>query len=564
MSSRPNINQMPEGFTLLEGELARREAGRLLTRQEAMPLTWAFVGLLASDGIALEARYGARVRALDEPAERQMLTEAFLTGNSSLTSSEVMAYFAPALEAAARNILASRPAADWIAPRADQSDLLEAMRKAGEAAAFTCGLEWLAPFQIDLSSRAIRGERAAASGRLVAERANAERVAHLERSIALMEQFNRLRQTAPDLSAGQLLERIALADRADVLQSSLLASADAQSVRTLYMLAGAQLLSRDAQSPQVQPFPLPSTCGLPRSLRAVKYEGRPRLLIGAQHGVLLADPDRPGDAIPYHHDTADSMLGFNSALILGRWLYATHSTAGLVRWLVNDPAIPAEVMTVPGDAIVEGGAQRVSYETTGGLVMTAGSAARGGPMMPGPRLLTKLDDARALFSIGPCAYVLEAGQISALSPQASSHPIIALALPSDDGDGHSTDDVAIVHSDGMIQRMGIESLKPISAEPRAGRLSAGGVLPWLGVSRLLLATADGPILCIGLEDSVVTQYQSPHRGFRRVIASSGLIAAISADRQRVVLWGAASPQAPLTELQIARLAGHRVADIAFV
>lgn len=564
MNRKPNINQMPEECTLFEGELARREAGRLLVRQEAVLLTWTFDGLLAADGISLELRYGARVRALDEPAERQMLTEAFFTGNSSLTGKEAAAYFSPSLESAARGVLASRPAADWVAPGADLTEPLDAMRKAGAATAFTCGLEWLSPFQLDLTSRALRTQRAAASGRLLAERENAERMAHLERSIALMEQFNRLRQAAPDLSAGRLLERIAPADRADVLQSSLLASANAQPTQTLYMLAGPQLLWLDEQSSQVQLLSLPSTLGLPRSIRGVEVEGQRRLLIGAQRGVLLADPDNPADAIAYPLDSADSPLGFNSALILGRSLYATHSTTGLVRWNVNDPAVPAESVALPVRAIADEGARLVNYQATSGLMMTAGSTTHGESMTPGPRLLTKMDDIRALFSIGAKAYMLEEGQISAISSPASSHPIIAIVSPSEVGELHSMGDVAMVYADGMVQRMEYGGLKIISTEPRAGRLTAAGVLPWMSVPRLLLATAEGPILCIGLDDSVATQYQSLQRGFRRVVASAGWVAGISADRQRVVLWGAASPQAPFSELPIARLAGHRVADLAFV
>jgi hypothetical protein len=99
---------------------------------------------------------------------------------------------------------------------------------------------------------------------------------------------------------------------------------------------------------------------------------------------------------------------------------------------------------------------------------------------------------------------------------------------------------------------------------RAGRLSAVGAFPWLGATRLLLATEDGPILCVGPDDTLVTQYLGPHRGLRHLAASHRQIAALSPDRQRLIFWDPASPQAPYEELSVAATAGHRVADFVFV
>src|SRR5439155_20771299 len=75
-----------------------------------------------------------------------------------------------------------------------------------------------------------------------------------------------------------------------------------------------------------------------------------------------------------------------------------------------------------------------------------------------------------------------------------------------------------------------------AGERRCGAITAAGVLPWMGTSRLLLASEDGPICCVGGDDPLVTQYTSPHRGFRGVAASGATVAAISPDRQRLILW----------------------------
>ena len=60
--------------------------------------------------------------------------------------------------------------------------------------------------------------------------------------------------------------------------------------------------------------------------------------------------------------------------------------------------------------------------------------------------------------------------------------------------------------------------------------------------RLLVATEDGPVLCIGLDDSLVTQYLSPHRGIRVLAAAADLITGLSADRQRILLWRPWNPR----------------------
>jgi hypothetical protein len=81
--------------------------------------------------------------------------------------------------------------------------------------------------------------------------------------------------------------------------------------------------------------------------------------------------------------------------------------------------------------------------------------------------------------------------------------------------------------------------------------------------RLLLATLDGPVCCVGVEDSVVTQYVSPHRGLKGIAATNGLDRGITADRQR---WscgtrGTGARRSP--EVNVTAKTRHRVADIAF-
>jgi hypothetical protein len=103
----------------------------------------------------------------------------------------------------------------------------------------------------------------------------------------------------------------------------------------------------------------------------------------------------------------------------------------------------------------------------------------------------------------------------------------------------------------------IADLRPIN--------QAGGaaLLPWLGTVRILLTTPEGPIYCVGLEDQLVTQYSGPHLGMRTVTGSPSKVAAMSADRQRVILWNTWDGRQPASEIHLASLTKHRIADIAF-
>ncbi len=69
---------------------------------------------------------------------------------------------------------------------------------------------------------------------------------------------------------------------------------------------------------------------------------------------------------------------------------------------------------------------------------------------------------------------------------------------------------------------------------RAGKITAAAAMPWLGQTRILLATDDGPIVCLAPEDELVTQYASAYSALRIVTAGADRIAAVTSDRQRIV------------------------------
>ena len=75
-------------------------------------------------------------------------------------------------------------------------------------------------------------------------------------------------------------------------------------------------------------------------------------------------------------------------------------------------------------------------------------------------------------------------------------------------------------------------------------------MPWLGSVRLLLAREDAAIECVGVDDQLVTQYLSPHRGYKILAASGSVVAAVSSDRQRLILWHTWDGRRPFAELHL--------------
>jgi hypothetical protein len=115
--------------------------------------------------------------------------------------------------------------------------------------------------------------------------------------------------------------------------------------------------------------------------------------------------------------------------------------------------------------------------------------------------------------------------------------------------------------DGTVQIRQRESLEVARQEKRCGEAASAALLPWLGSVRLLLATEDGPVLGIGLEDELVTQYVSPYGGMKSLAAAADVIVGLSGDRQRVVLWESWNPRQPAGELYLPAIAKHRGADV---
>src|SRR5258706_7527634 len=312
---------------LADSELARRESGRLELRRTPMRLRWVMEKLVSGDGHELRAEFSCSVQVLSDAAEQQMLAEVFLNNGNSLWAEGVIAHFQPPLRAAVAQTCGVRPAIEIVGINNQQ--LTEAIRSAAQRVAFSCGLEILPPFDLDVQSPSLEHLRIEKMQRTLAQQRAAGQMEHFQRATDLLKQFESIRQAAPQLSPCEVLRQLGLANQGMVLQTLLLAAAKEKTSQAAWAVAGPNLLRIDPSSspPKAQLIPLPTTLGPLRSVQRSEN----KLLVGARSGVFDVDPAQ-GTTDAYTDQSVVSQLGFNQALIWNTEIWASHSEAGIVAW----------------------------------------------------------------------------------------------------------------------------------------------------------------------------------------------------------------------------------------
>ncbi|MEA2735864.1 MAG: hypothetical protein QOE14_2315 [Humisphaera sp.] len=506
-------------------DIARRVEGGTQVRTSPLRSRLRLSGLTTSDDHALDVAFTCGIAALDTAVERQMLSEAFLSDRDTVSADDVAAHFSPALREAASRAIAKQQAEYWLSD-ASRPALLETLRTAAKPVAFHCGVELLPPFELSVESPTLQREKLEAMQRKLAERRAAGQAEHVQRAAELLKQFQSLRDATPGLSPGQILERVNPSDRGSMLETLLMATSSAAGEQSLWAVAGPNLVRVDprAETPTIRIIPLPSDLGPLRSVQPGELQGQRGLLVGAQSGVMWVDPQRPQEARKFADRDVTSPLGFNSVVTTGDMIFATHAEAGVVAWRTSED---------------ESGDAKPAFTIR--------------PQGERPANATALDDRRILYSAGGNVFL--ADDEGRTSPVSTGDPAALIAV--------TADDVLIVRITGLVEQLDRRTFQRSAAAQRAGEITSAGLLPWLGSTRLLLATKDGPICCIGTDDPLVTQYASSHRGLRAVAAAADIVAAVSGDRQRLILWKSWDGRKPFAEVHLANVARHRVADVCF-
>lgn len=546
---------------LRENEIARLGPEGMRIRHEPIRLRWEFDDLVAADAHGLRCAFSCSVRAIADPVERQMLREVLLTGRTAASAQDVVAHFHPPLRAAAARVAQAHAGSAWIEGDAPKRELIDALKSTAQAVAFACGLEVLPPFDATVQSPSFERQRLIAMQQQLAEKQAAGQIERLQRSAELFKQFHAIRGSAPELSPGQIIGQVSEADRGALMQALLKASAGSAGEPPLWAVAGPYLarvrmhgLAEGRAPAAAELFPLPPTLGPLRSVRAARIDGQDTLLVGAQHGFFLASPENPAEAKAFADRGFESSLGFNAVAYhaSARQLCATHSEAGLVCWDPDAPEEPVKTLRPPALGVYPPMVPVPMPEATS--LDSINMSFRSGGGTAGPRNLCALDDEMLLLSTGGKLLAWDGAAARTLPLEAQSEIISIFPIDRQ---------ALIVREDGTVDVLDREKLEVVSTQRRAGRLRSAAILPWLGSARLLLAGDEGPLQCVGFDDPLITQYMSVYRGLRAVAASSACIAAVSPDRQRLILWLSWEGRQPAAEIYLGAQARHRIADIAF-
>jgi hypothetical protein len=536
---------------LLHNELARRDNGRLELRPTPVRVRWNLDDLVTADGHKLHCAFTCSVAALSDASEKRMLEEVFLNRAHAVTTQAVAAHFTPGLKNALSKLAGKHTASEWVESDGLKQPTVDALREAAKAIAFSAGVDVLPPFDVEFESPTFKSQKLEEMERTLAERRVAGQVEHFERASRLLKQFNDLRAAAPDLSAADVLKQVSPADQGVMLQTLLLAAGKAQSTASLWAVAGSSLIRIDGRATpaRLEMVSIPAALGPFRSVQPARLEGREVLLVGARTGVVVYDPETHASQ-EYADRSIDSQLGFSKAVVWDNQIWGCHGDAGVVGWRVGQTAAPATVIRPVELRGTDGPPPRPTTPSPATSMMSMSTRTSG------IRNLTALDEKRQALSVGSLVTLISAG----------GNGRVAVGMPGNaEVVGMFVDGtrLVVVQEDGTVNLRDRATLAPLGQQRRSGRITATALLPWLGSNRLLLATDEGPIYCVGLDDELVTTYLSSHRGLRVVSAVADLVAAVSADRQRVVLWNSWDGKRPLAELSISATAKHRVGDIEF-
>ena len=502
-------------MSLQPHDLARKVDGQWILRPGAMRVRWELGDLVAADGHRVRGSFVAGVRAIDDPTERKMLEEAF--GGPVVLSEHLVEHFKEPLRAAAGAIAGELDAAQWLEAGGRQR-LCDALLASARKVAFACGLEIVAPCEVHLESATLESQRFEDLQRTLGEKRATSHADQLKRSTELLRQFRALRESAPELSPGQILEQLPGADRSSFLQTLLLGASNESAARPFVAVGGDQaveILATDAK-PSVSVGLLPADLGPLRSVQAVQIDSQLVRLYGAQQGVLMVSSD--GTTTLLRDAGVGSPRGFSKAIWWRGKVWACHGDGGIAAWDVHSPASPAFVLR-PGGTMLD------------------------------PKHLEALDDDRLIFASDAGVTTLDAS--GGVHELAAGGEILAIL--------RAGARCVVVYADGGVRI--ITPVEVLQKTIRGPALSAAALLPWLGDVRLLLAEADGGVRCVGLDDTLVSEYASMHRGFRMLAGSATSVAGVTADRQRVVLWHAWDGRKSAAEVNLAALTRHRVADL---
>lgn len=549
--SIPNPPLLPDELAVIQTD------GILRVAASPVPLTFETT-LLAADegGSSHEVRLRLRFTLIpaNSEADRRLLRQTFLASRTRVRASDVLGSWTPQLQAAL-----ALPAASLstLLPTPDQT-LVASIRKTLASLAYLAGFE--TPHDITLTAESPSYQLRQTTERLERQRQQEEsrRLESVRRTADLLAEVRE-----KGLSPADVLSRATPDEAQSLLLSALANESTSAPPARLFAVAGNTLIQ---VSPTPQGFS-PTTHNLPSEqgpLRSV-YLDFDTLLIGARDGILtlpLSDLTKP---TLYRDHPQPTEHGFSFITRSGPYLYALHRQRGLVVWHLDNPKEPLTTlrpaMSGPVNPLVPPPLPLSQDDPSRSILQTQAPTAA-----TGSATATNLPS--ALYPWQNNAVVAAFSQLELLTPETiatrSNSPTSPTTTPSLSGRTlflALTDDVLTAVTDsGHLHTFDPLSLHRTQTIPVNEPILTASAFPSPLGTRLIVSTPTS-LLALSPRDAATLRYLSAHRSLKEVAASPTLVAAISPDRMRLILWHPHIPQRPAAELHLATLTKSRLADL---
>lgn len=466
------------------------------------------------DGYQTRLEVELPVRLHDSAVDRRAFADKFLRFSPVGTAEQVAEYLRPQLNREVAAVVAGHPVRALMEGEA-LSSVAAALKAAAVKPLFAAGLELDGEPTVRVGAPEYQRRR-------VEEAAEAARTAAEEREGELLRRFEDIRRQNPDVPAGALLMGLPQVQRADALRALLKAAGSRERSR-IFAVAGDALVEIDPLADEVTTLSLPGGLGPLRSVLAIRHKDRPHLLVGARDGVYLVDPDASETAEAFDADVEGTPFGFSNLGYDAQSgvIYATHADIGLATWQID----------------------------LGSRVVHHASAFKGDI----PRHIN-VHDGQVVLAAGARLWRVSHDRAPEAVTGVEAEPIAMLV--------GSQREVLLVHPSGAVNSWSRSDGKLTPATARGDVIAVGAAIPWLGEARLVVGDGFSAALSqIGPHDDARLSYTSSNGPFKCLEAGVDVIAAVSADRYRMVCW-LPWEERPFADLHLMSRTRSRLADVA--
>jgi hypothetical protein len=520
------------------GAITAEDAREILfVRTTSFPLQFEIDSLRSSDGFACSAHIELSVSVIPERSELVTFAKKVVGSDSTVRVARISAMCEQAVRVAATAV-ASRFVADELTGVGAVA-LGEEISRVLTPVGFECGLTFSKDARASFASHDhAETRRIAASADLERRRLDAQgalrraeaeaREKHLASLAGALDKVRAMATQAGGLLVADLIRTFDAAQRGELYGALMAMDAPVALTSRIVVTADSEILVFETGRPsEIAARGSPGDeLGPLRSVRVSRRDGENVLLAGARMGVHLIGPGL--QPIAKYSLATDKPLkhGVNAAVIAGDSIYATHSEVGLIRWSLATPDDAEFVL--PEITAHARSVRDIQLDGRGRLWLAVGEtviALQPGALSPEVKLNAGAEVSVLLVADGFAHAGLSNGRI--------------VRWPMDGGDAE---------------------------EIRAARGRAVESLEWLpggGVPRLLVADRQSHLDLLVAGDSYRGEYRAA-LAVRWGLAADDCIVGVSEARDRLYMWSRGAPSEPAAVINVGRLCGQLIQDVAIL